>query len=417
MQQQREQQTYMTEKTSNINLPIVVAAYNRPNSLSRLLNSIASAYYPKGISIQLIISIDYSGSNDCVEIATQFEWKHGVKQIIAHKENLGLRNHILSCGDVALKNDGVIVLEDDCFVSKDFYNYALQTFQFYKDDVNIAGISLYSYEHCENSSMPFYPLNDGNDVYFKQVPSSWGQLWTKQQWEKFKEFYNQQPELKSDVDNLPANIFNWPETSWKKYFYLFIVQNNLYFVYPQVAHSTNFGDVGTHFTNTTQIFQVSLSMNVDQQYRLPQFNLSLNKYDAYFELSPLFFQHYNKEVPQSITINTYGTKRKQHINTKYILITGFHSKAIQTFNISMKPLANNILYNNVGEGLSIIKNKDWEETPIHKETIIKHHHPTPYNFGYKAGLEEVIKSRTYQLGHSIKNLFEPFIRLRKKQKK
>lgn len=407
----------MTNSRSSINLPIVVAAYNRPNSLNRLLNSIASAYYPKELSIQLIISIDFSGSNDCVEIANQFEWQHGKKHIIAHKENLGLRKHIISCGDIALVNDGVIVLEDDCFVSKDFYNYALQTFQFYKEDTNIAGISLYSYEYCENSAMPFYPLEDGYDVYFKQVPSSWGQLWTKQQWNKFKEFYNQQPELKPDIDNLPANVFNWPKTSWKKYFYLFIVQNNLYFVYPQVAHSTNFGDVGTHFANTTQIFQVKLSMSIKQQYRLPQFNHSLNRYDAYFELSPLFLQHYNKEIPQSITINTHGTKRKQHISTKYLLITGHHQKALQTFNISMKPLVSNILYKNTGQGLSIIKSKEWEENLIDKENIIKHHHPTAYAFGYKAGLEEVIKSRTYKLGHSIKNFFEPLLKLRKNKKK
>lgn len=63
------------------------------------------------------------------------------------------------------KNDGVIILEDDCFVSKDFYNNVQQTFEYYKDEPKVAGISLYSYVYNENAGMPFQPLHGGYNVH------------------------------------------------------------------------------------------------------------------------------------------------------------------------------------------------------------------------------------------------------------
>lgn len=52
-------------------IPIVAVAYNRPTSLSRLLNSISFAYYPSNYDIELIISIDYSGSDECLKVAEE----------------------------------------------------------------------------------------------------------------------------------------------------------------------------------------------------------------------------------------------------------------------------------------------------------------------------------------------------------
>src|SRR5690554_2117625 len=319
----------------NINLPIIAVAYNRPTSLKRLLSSITGAYYPNDIKVPLIISIDYSGSDDCLKVAEETEWTHGPKEIIAHQKNLGLREHILSCGDIALKNDGVIILEDDCFVSKDFYNYALQTFEFYKDEPKVAGISLYSYEYNENAGMPFQPLHDGYDVYFKQVPSSLGQIWTKQQWVKFRAFYDKSPKLNPETHFLPENVFTWPESSWKKYFYLYIVLNDLYFVYPQVSHSTNFGDVGTHFTDTTPLYQVALTSALDVKYKLNSFTYSNNKYDAFFEIAIESLKNLLPLEINDITFNTYGTKPKKKIKTRYTLVIGQWSSSVKSYGSSL----------------------------------------------------------------------------------
>ncbi|MEL6484270.1 MAG: hypothetical protein AAFP96_05420, partial [Bacteroidota bacterium] len=90
---------------------IVVVAFNRPKSLKRVLKSVQTAFYPSEIEIPLIISIDYSPTNkEVLEIAHDFTWKNGAKQVIQHRENLGLKEHILSCGDLSEKYGGVIVL-------------------------------------------------------------------------------------------------------------------------------------------------------------------------------------------------------------------------------------------------------------------------------------------------------------------
>ena len=75
---------------------IVVVAFNRPNSLIKLLSSLEKAFY-----------------TEVVKIANDFVWSYGDKIIIDHKKNLGLKKHILSCGDLTDKYDSVIILEDD----------------------------------------------------------------------------------------------------------------------------------------------------------------------------------------------------------------------------------------------------------------------------------------------------------------
>jgi hypothetical protein len=167
---------------------IVVVAYNRPKSLERILHSIQQAHFSNN-SVPLIISIDKSGSDDVFEVARNFQWKHGVKKIIQHPQNLGLKEHILSCGDLTETYDEIILLEDDLFVSPYFYEYATKALGFYSNEEKIGGISLYSYDMAENGFYPFYPVNDNSDVYFVQIAASWGQAWNKKQWGDFRRWF------------------------------------------------------------------------------------------------------------------------------------------------------------------------------------------------------------------------------------
>ena len=78
---------------------IVVVTYNRPYSLKRILWSLSQAYYDDQ-EVRLIISIDYSGDSEIEELSEAFHWKFGPKEIRTNRENLGLRNHILKCGEL-----------------------------------------------------------------------------------------------------------------------------------------------------------------------------------------------------------------------------------------------------------------------------------------------------------------------------
>ncbi len=156
-----------------MNPSIVVVTYNRPASLNRLLSFLSTAIYNSS-DVNLIISIDYQASelhNDVVKIARDFNWKYGFKKIIEQKKNLGLKAHILSCGDLSEEYGAVIVLEDDLIVSPFFYDYALQSLEVYKEDLNIAGISLYTFEWSQVADRSFLPAPSGSEVFFFKMPN------------------------------------------------------------------------------------------------------------------------------------------------------------------------------------------------------------------------------------------------------
>jgi hypothetical protein len=240
------------------NIAIIVITYNRPESLSRLLLSLARADYSGFSNLPLIISVDKNEDLTCYNIANEFYWEYGTKTLIAHESPLGLKDHVILCGDMVNNYDGVIILEDDLMVAKGFYDYAQQSFDFYCNESKLAGIGLYSNCYNEVAYCSFAPVEDGFDNYFMQVPCSWGQLWTRQQWIGFKRYFENS---KNEINNvkLPLTVSHWPDqSSWKKIFYRYMIANDLYFVYPRFGLSTNFAEPGKHVLNPLTVFQTSL---------------------------------------------------------------------------------------------------------------------------------------------------------------
>ena len=94
-------------------IPIVIAAFNRALCLNRLLQSLSRAKFDN--EVKLIISIDGGGPTDVLEISEKFKWRYGTKELIYHESNSGLRDHILFCGSLSSKYDGIIQYEgSDC---------------------------------------------------------------------------------------------------------------------------------------------------------------------------------------------------------------------------------------------------------------------------------------------------------------
>ena len=115
-------------------IAICVIAYNRPLSLKRNLEALSKAYYNENVT--LIISIDKSENRLVAQYAENFDWLHGEKKVIVRAERMGLRQHVLSCGQFLKEYDALIVLEDDVTVAPSFYYYARQCVERYKEDVD-----------------------------------------------------------------------------------------------------------------------------------------------------------------------------------------------------------------------------------------------------------------------------------------
>ncbi len=325
----------------NLNIAIVTIAYNRPDSLLRLLNSLKKVDY-EGHSVPLIISIDYSGDDSVHKLAESFEWEFGEKRVIQHESNLGLKKHVLTCGDLVKEYDALIVLEDDLIVSPAMYSYTYRAVDKYKDNDNIAAISLYSKEWNESAWKPFVPAQTEYDTYFVQIAESWGQVWMRDSWNKFRAWYEQNSEPFSSACGVPKDVCEWDSKSWKKYHIRYCVDNNKYTVYPYRSLTTCMGEEGEHVKETNNRFQVSFIEGGCKKYSFAGFDdENTVKYDAYLE-----------RVCKNLTdtcMDLYGQKSDYGSYRYVITPKNLHFKVIKTYGLSLRPHEENILLNMRGD--------------------------------------------------------------------
>jgi glycosyltransferase involved in cell wall biosynthesis len=327
---------------------IVIVTFNRAKSLRRLLSSLNQAFYPGGSGVPLIISVDHQDSEEhqkVVEMAEGFNWPFGQKKIIIHEKNLGLRKHVLSCGDLTQQYESIIMLEDDIFVSPYFYSYSVEALTFYQESEHISGISLYSHKRNFTVGLPFEIIPDANDVFFLQIASSWGQSWTKKQWAGFRLWYDDDKKA-DNSDRLPPAIHNWPQSSWLKEYIKYLIATNKYFVYPNRSLTTNFGDSGTHNKRNNVEYQVPLSMS--NSYKFIKISESINVYDSFFEISPNALKLLSPHLERyDFSVDLYGTKEIRNIDTEFLL-SSKPLKHIQrgkgrSYGMEVKPMTLNII--------------------------------------------------------------------------
>lgn len=328
-----------------LNPAIIIVAYNRVNSLKRLLKSIGEAKYPH-FNIPLIISIDFArDNNEVIEAAHNFKWEYGTKEVISHEKNLGLRKHIIHCGAYSLKYGSVIVLEDDLYVSLNFYEYSKAALKFSEDRPGISGISLYNHQFNVHSRSEFSPIIDEYDNYYLQMASSWGQAWTKRHWLNFFEWY-QQHDLIVSNSSLPKNVTSWSEKSWLKYFIAYLVETDTYFLYPRSSYSTNFNDAGTHIGTGSTVYQVPLNFGSRDNFNFSTLKNSRSVYDVFYENKKLF--SYLNIIESELSVDLYGkkeiSKEKKFLLTDKIL----QYKILKSFDRSLKPHDANVIANILG---------------------------------------------------------------------
>jgi hypothetical protein len=347
---------------------IVVVAFNRVASLNRLLSSLSVSRIDSGT--RLIISIDYSGDDSVERSANLFDWVYGEKIVTTHAKNLGLRQHVIKCGDLTSIYGSIILLEDDLVVSPMFYQYSKHALNFYEKDSRVGGISLYCHKFNVNSLLPFEPLYDGYDNFWLQFASSWGQAWTARQWRDFKVWYETDQNGLNDTDRIPANVVNWPESSWLKYFIKYLVVKDRYFIYPRDSLSTNFSDIGTNISRKDYTYQVSLALD-KQHYKFSSIVESTSVYDVFFEITPKILKRLNKSLSNiDFDVDLYGTKRMNDITAPYLLSSkAVDGNTLMSFARELRPHDQNILSNFVTN-----KNAIFHLAPSrHFDPKISHH--------------------------------------------
>ena len=332
---------------------IVTVGYNRPDAMMRLLHSLLEADY-LGDKVDLVVSLDKGERQaEIVEKAESFVWPFGNKTIRAFSERQGLRKHVIQCGDYALAYDAVIVLEDDITVSRGGYAYARQAAAFYGKDPRIGGISLYKHHVNVGVDHFFEPEFNGYDAFLMQFAQSWGQCWTAGMWKHFRDWYEDNedkvfssPEFQPN--RIPENILHWGSQSWLKYYMEYIVEKDLYFVYPYHALTTNHSEVGQHNNAASADWQIATT-DAAFDYRFPAFDEAV-RYDIFFERMDYPVKGYED---RRVLLDLYGNRKV--FNDADILVSSRHRpyRVLESWKLKYRPHEKNCMHPEKGEGLYV----------------------------------------------------------------
>lgn len=359
---------------------IVVITYNRLKSVKRLVDSLQKAWYD-GDSVDLIVSIDKSKSDEVERWAETVTWTYGKYMPVKHDKNLGLRAHVLECGNRVNDYDAIAVFEDDVTVSPNFYRFAKQCVEKYQDDERVAGISLYAFPHAGLSVHPFTPLYSGYDVFFMNIAQSWGQVWMKRQWNEFYEWYMSNP---SEFEYKPGlgNLHLWPKTSWLKYHIKYCIEKNKYFVYPYQSLSTNNNEAGSHARSgkySSTLCQANLQTLPIKGYRLPSVDECEVKYDFYYEAK--YLAHYMNLTEDELCVDFYGLKTNDDNRRYWLTCKPLPYKIIKSYDLAYKPYENNIIMDREGDFLFLYDTSENATPP----PVDKYYY---YQYLYRDGLQK-----------------------------
>jgi hypothetical protein len=200
--------------TQRSQAPVLLIAYQRTDSVIKILDSALS----NGVS-QIFVSVDAprrpneSSLNNLQRlrsIISSYEDKFENLQSRFHDSNLGCALHVLSSIDWAFESvEELIVLEDDCIPSNEFFHYITDGFEVMQRQPEIALV-------CGTQHVP---ADLCLDPYYKSKYSlTWGWATTKTNWLEIK------LGLYSIGGNISLNLFSpgveriyWQEGSRRAY--------------------------------------------------------------------------------------------------------------------------------------------------------------------------------------------------------
>ena len=376
-----------------INIAIVTVTYNRTDSLKRLLNSLEKANYGSE-EPTLIISIDKSKTDEVEKFADNYFWPYGKKIIRKHDKNLGLRNHMMSLGEWFEDFDALVVLEDDIIVSPCFYTYVRQATNKYMGNMDVCGISLYSFSRNYQTRLPFTPLSSEYDVFFMNCAMSWGEVWMKPQWNDFYEWYLENQEFPIEP-HLPEQICKWKK-SWLKYHTKYCIEKNKYFLFPYVSLSSNNGDIGVHVgLGHNWGYQVSLQWGAKNSYSFPNKVSDAVCYDGFFENKALYQALGLKE--EDCCIDLYGTQCNRLRKRYWLTLAKTDFPVIKSYALTLRPLEASVINGELGNEIFLYDTGNREYKCSINKLLVKYLYNIEeismfvHQYGWKNFIKDAIK--------------------------
>jgi hypothetical protein len=293
-----------------VEVPVLLITFNRPETTKKVFERIKSVE-PKALYV--FNDGPRSGNpNDealCSEvrkIVNDVNWVCTSHYNFSVK-NLGCKQGVVTAISWVLeKEDRVIVIEDDVVPVIQFFYYAQELLEKYKDDDRVAMISGNNYT----------PINSiGSDYFFSKYGHIWGWATWKRVWDKFDvnvpditqsiesnifelliSNKKERKYWKSYFKSLSFSVKNNTQNAWGPQFFYFRIRNNLLSIIPASNLATNIGFMGVHTSNKTKVH----CWSTDENYILKNHPTKIQcnfLYDKYH-----FKNHICKQQPMFILL-------------------------------------------------------------------------------------------------------------------
>jgi len=278
-------------KSITITAPVLLIAFNRPDTTSKVFQKIRQAEPTK-----LYIAIDgarrnKTGEEKLVEqvknITKNVDWEC-ITYYKFNENNLGAEVTVSNAVTWALENEKyVIVLEDDIIAPFSFFRFAQEMLEKYHDNSQVSIV-------CGTN--PLLKIKSENDYFFTRYGTSWGWATWKRAWNDYrldeeismeivnKKRFPSRREYKYHVKlfyNLKSK--GKGNINWDYMFYYYNIKNDFISIMPVVNLCSNIGVFGlhargrnkTHFRPVDDKFialKHPTSVEVDQKLNLYLFN-------------------------------------------------------------------------------------------------------------------------------------------------
>mmetsp|Transcript_1029 Transcript_1029/g.2639 ORF Transcript_1029/g.2639 Transcript_1029/m.2639 type:complete len:444 (+) Transcript_1029:74-1405(+) len=242
----------VTTKTGRPDMTVIVLGYKRYASLQRLLKSLDAAEY-FGDLIRLEVHIDGGSGPDwdkSIQVAKEFEWKYGPKEVRVAEKNGGLANAWLTAWMPETDQDRALILEDDLFVSTVFYKWLKLMYDTYDDRPEVAAYTLQRQHLVPGKGRSHTLISE--DPFGYKLLGSWGFAPSAKHWREF---------LKLDFEHMNPSVpglittvwFNRQRRGkmWTQFWIWYCNKHNLYNICAtppnRKALGTNYRERGVHY--------------------------------------------------------------------------------------------------------------------------------------------------------------------------
>lgn len=259
---------------------VAMIVFNRPKNAIKVFEAVKKAEPP----ILYIIADGIRNEKDRLKvsesrkIAEMVDWTCEVRKVFA-EENLGCKKRVMTgISEIFQKEDKVIILEDDCVPTEEFFRFQDWALDYFENEPEVAIVS--------GSNLLEDKFTEQYQNAFSEYINCWGWGTWKRTWEKFDPFLSIQ-ELNGSFGEIAKNmsmtrsqkkywllIFRhsiYTRTIWDFYLQYFFFKYSWKSVYPakNLIYNIGFGEDSTHMKHSPEYIQLSKPNNTECLFEMP----------------------------------------------------------------------------------------------------------------------------------------------------